>query len=51
VWRLHMIAEPFIAERTLPAVDAHVRIDDWGTALGWIQEKFAGREFKAAQGR
>ena len=40
VWRLHMIAEPFIARVTPPAVDAHARIDDWGTALGWIEEKF-----------
>ncbi len=42
VWRLHMIAEPFIAVKTPPAVDAHVRIDDWGSALGWIEGKFAG---------
>ena len=41
VWRLHMIAEPLIAERTPPAVDAHVRIDDWATAVGWIKERFA----------
>ena len=41
VWRLHMIAEPFIAERTPPAVDAHARIDDWGAAVEWIEERFA----------
>jgi hypothetical protein len=41
VWRLHMIAEPFIAARTPPAVDAHARIDDWEGALTWIQAKFA----------
>jgi hypothetical protein len=41
VWRLHMIAEPFIAERTPPAKDAHVRIDEWGEALGWILSRFS----------
>ena len=40
VWRLHMIAEPFIAERTPAAAHAHVRIDDWGDAVGWIEGKF-----------
>ena len=40
VWRLHMIAEPMIAAKTLPAVDAHVRIDDWATAVRWISAKF-----------
>lgn len=43
VWRLHMIAESFIADQTPPAPDAHARIDDWGDALGWIEERFAGR--------
>jgi len=43
VFRLHMIAEPFIAERTLPAPDAHARIDDWASALAWIEARFAGK--------
>ncbi len=41
VFRLHMIAEPLIAERTPPAPDAHARIDDWATALTWIEGRFA----------
>ncbi len=40
VWRLHMIAEPRVAQRTPQAEHAHARIDDWGEALGWIQGKF-----------
>jgi hypothetical protein len=40
VWRLHMIAEPFIAAKTPAAKDAHVRIDKWGEALGWIRGRF-----------
>jgi len=42
VFRLHMIAEPFIAERTPPAPAAHARIDDWATAQKWIEARFAG---------
>lgn len=41
VWRLHMIAEPRVAQRTPQAEHAHARIDDWGEALGWIQGKLA----------
>jgi hypothetical protein len=41
VWRLHMIAEPFIAAKTPAAKDAHVRIDEWGEAVGWIRARFA----------
>ena len=41
VWRLHMIAEPFIAAKTPAAKDAHARIDEWGEALGWIRARFA----------
>jgi hypothetical protein len=48
VWRLHMIAEPFIAERTPPAPQAHARIDDWDAALGWIEARFAGRTIEPA---
>jgi hypothetical protein len=36
VWRLHMIAEPRLAERTPPAPHAHARIDDWAEATKWI---------------
>jgi hypothetical protein len=36
VWRLHMIAEPKLAERTPPSPHAHARIDDWNEALPWI---------------
>ena len=36
VWRLHMIAEPRLADRTPPAPDAHARIDDWPKAAEWI---------------
>jgi hypothetical protein len=42
VWRLHMIAEPRLAAATPPAAHAHARIDDWGEALPWIQEKLGG---------
>ena len=40
VWRLHMIAEPILARVTPPATEAHARIDDWETAVGWIAGKF-----------
>ncbi len=48
VWRLHMIAEPFIADVTPPAPDAHARIDDWDKALGWIEARFAGLALEGA---
>jgi len=41
VFRLHMIAEPFIATRTPPAPHAHARIDHWDEALAWIRARFA----------
>lgn len=41
VWRLQMIAEPRVAAHMPPAPDAHARIDDWETARGWIQVRFA----------
>lgn len=41
VWRLHMIAEPVLANVTPPAPDAHARIDDWATAVAWIEARFA----------
>jgi hypothetical protein len=40
VWRLHMIAEPRLAEPTPPAPHAHARIDDWDTARDWILARF-----------
>lgn len=43
VWRLHMIADAFIAGQTPPAPEAHGRIDDWQTALGWIEARFEGQ--------
>lgn len=39
VWRLHMIAEPKMAERRAPARHAHARIDAWDEALPWILDK------------
>jgi hypothetical protein len=41
VWRLHMIAEPRLAAAVPPAPHAHVRIDDWPTAVDWILGKFS----------
>jgi hypothetical protein len=40
VWRLHMIAEPRLAEPTPPAPHAHARIDDWDIARDWILARF-----------
>ncbi|MES2288696.1 MAG: HAD family hydrolase [Pseudomonadota bacterium] len=42
VFRLHMIAEPFVAEKTPPAPAAHARIDEWDVAVPWIEARFAG---------
>ncbi|HEX6218214.1 MAG TPA: HAD family hydrolase [Sphingomicrobium sp.] len=39
VWRLHMIAEPRLAPNVPPAVDAHVRIDEWAAATDWILDR------------
>ncbi|HET9427859.1 MAG TPA: HAD family hydrolase [Allosphingosinicella sp.] len=36
VWRVHMIAEPKLAEISPPAPFSHTRIDDWPTAAEWI---------------
>ncbi len=46
VWRLHMVAEPRLATRWPPSPHAHARIDDWGSALPWIQERLAGAPAK-----
>ncbi|HEX8413511.1 MAG TPA: HAD family hydrolase [Sphingomicrobium sp.] len=40
VWRLHMIAEPRLAQWVPPAPKAHTRIDDWPTACEWILARF-----------
>lgn len=42
VFRLHMIAEPFVAEKTPPAPAAHARVDEWDKAVPWIEARFAG---------
>ena len=47
VFRLHMIAEPFIADQTPPAPAAHARIDDWASAVPWIEARFAGQAIAA----
>jgi hypothetical protein len=40
VWRLHMVAEPAIADKIPPARHAHARIDDWPAAANWLAERF-----------
>ena len=47
VWRLHMIAEPRVASHMPTAPHAHVRIDDWANAQGWILDRFAEGPAKA----
>lgn len=42
VWRLHMVAEPLLAGQIPPAEHAHARIDDWASAVGWIEARLAG---------
>lgn len=44
VWRLQFVGEPEIAPYAPTAADAHVRIDDWPSALRWIQDKLDERE-------
>ncbi|MCY7270834.1 MAG: HAD family hydrolase [Sphingomonas bacterium] len=39
VHRLHMVAEPRLAPAVPAAPAAHVRIDDWPTATGWLLER------------
>jgi hypothetical protein len=41
VHRLQMISEPSLAAHVPPAACAHVRIDDWLQAQGWIAARFA----------
>ena len=40
-WRLQMVAEPEIAPQIATAPCAHARIDDWASAINWIEERFA----------
>ena len=40
VWRLHMVAEPLVAQHRPKAPDAHARIDDWAEAADWILARF-----------
>ena len=42
VWRLHMVAEPRLAPAVPTAEHAHVRIDDWATAAGWLFDRLKG---------
>ena len=42
VWRLHMIAEPFMAAASPPSPFAHARIDRWDEALPWILARLRG---------
>jgi hypothetical protein len=39
VWRLHMIAEPRVAEHTPAASHAHARIDHWAEAVEWVEAR------------
>ncbi len=48
VWRLHMIAEPFLARQMPPAPAAHARIDEWAEAQNWIAARFAGIALEVA---
>jgi FMN phosphatase YigB (HAD superfamily) len=40
VWRLHMVAEPLVAQHRPQAAAAHARIDDWARAADWILDRF-----------
>ncbi len=40
-WRLHMVAEPAIADKIPTARHAHARIDDWAEAHLWINQILA----------
>lgn len=41
VWRLHMVAEPLVAQHRPQAAAAHARIDAWDRAADWILDRFA----------
>ncbi len=42
VWRLHLVAEPAIADKIPPSRHAHARIDDWAGAADWLTDRLAG---------
>ena len=42
VHRLHMVAEPRLAPAVPVAEHAHIRIDDWPTAVTWVLERLQG---------
>jgi hypothetical protein len=48
VWRLHMVADPRLADHIPPSPHAHARIDSWDEALGWILERFRQTEVDSA---
>lgn len=50
VHRLHMVSEPELAVKVPPAPAAHVRIDDWLQAQGWIAARFADGSHAVADG-
>ena len=41
--RLHMVAEPWIADTIRPAEHAHARIDDWHEAADWLLARLDDR--------
>jgi hypothetical protein len=38
-WRLHLVAEPAIADKIPASRHAHARIDDWAGAADWLSER------------
>ena len=36
IWRLHLVAEPSVADSIPPAPAAHARLDDWAVAADWV---------------
>jgi hypothetical protein len=42
VWRLHLVAEPTIADKIPPSHHAHARIDAWAEATAWLGSRLAG---------
>ena len=48
VWRLHLVAEPWLAKLLPKPAAAHARIDNWADAEGWIAGRFAYARSAAA---
>jgi hypothetical protein len=44
VWRLHMVAEPMIADKIPASRHAHGRIDDWASAADWLTTRLLAGE-------